>query len=188
MKKLGLKLAGWIVALVVAVVVGAAGYSYLTAPKVDAAAITAKLEDSSELTTQKFLYSGVIEYEAGQIPLINRNKFIMTYSSTVRAGVDLSQVQVEDSAQAVTITVPHAAIQSVEIDPNSIQFYDQTLTLIRTGDKEAAAEALRRAEADADLKARNSDLLATADEQSQLLLTGLIANEADGKTIEVKFQ
>ncbi|MDY6049417.1 MAG: DUF4230 domain-containing protein [Corynebacterium sp.] len=173
--------------LVIAIVAGAAGYSYLTAPKVDAAAITARLEDASELTTQKFLYSGLVEYEAGQIPILTQTKFLLTYDAVVRAGVDMSQVQVADGAQAVTVTVPHATIQAVEIDPDSIKFYDQSLTIIRTGDKTAAAEALRLAKGDADLKARNSDLLSHADEQSQLLLTGFIANEVNGKTIEVEF-
>ena len=188
MKKAGIKLAGWLITLVVAIVVGAVGYSYITAPRVDAAAISERLEKSSELTTQKFLYSGLIEYEDGEIPLITQKKFIMTYQATVRAGVDVSQVEVEDSAQAVTLRVPHADVQAVEIDPDSLQFYDQTLTLIRTGDKDAAAEAMRLAKADADLKARNSDLLANADQQSELLLTGLIANEANGKTIKVEFK
>ncbi len=49
------------------------------------------LEDAAELTTQKMIISDVFKSTKGNIPLINKNKFLVQYKTMVTAGLDVKK-------------------------------------------------------------------------------------------------
>lgn len=49
--------------------------------------------DASDLTTQTITYTSRVPMSSGTIPFINKKSFVMYYTATLRAGVDLSDVE-----------------------------------------------------------------------------------------------
>ena len=79
--------------------------------------------------------------------------YLITYSGEVKAGLtDVSQIQVQadEGAHVVTVTVPTVEILSSSIDPASIETYDQSFSIVNQievsevtsflADREAAAK------------------------------------------------
>ena len=61
--------------------------------RIDIESVNMKIRDLGELTTAELTSDGVLRYEKGKIPIITKHGFLMTYSSTVRAGIDFSRVK-----------------------------------------------------------------------------------------------
>ena len=55
------------------------------------------LEKSSELTSAKLTMTGIEEYKDAGAMIINRADFVMIYTATIRAGVELKEVGVESN-------------------------------------------------------------------------------------------
>ena len=71
-----------IVAVILAVVISVgsiSAYKYITSPKEESIPLETTLEDAAELTTQKMIISDVFKSTKGNIPLINKNKFLVQY-------------------------------------------------------------------------------------------------------------
>ena len=47
----------------------------------------------------------------------------MIYDASVKAGVDLKQVQIDIKGNNISVTLPKAEIQDITIDPGSLEFY-----------------------------------------------------------------
>ena len=163
-----------VAALALAVVLVLAGYGIrgwaesLGEPKVslDAVTVTEQLENCQELATAKLEYRGLVTYEEGEIDWITKTGFTMIYDATVRAGVDLSEAEVSVDGADITIDLPAASIQSVEVDADSLEFYDEKYALFNWQDREDTAAALELAEDDAEAKAEEDGLVELAEEQA----------------------
>ena len=110
-------------------------------PEITEQIIATKIEDCSELATSKLSYNGFVRYEQGNIPFINRKAFAMGYRADVSAGVDLSQAQVVVEGRDIKVKLPASTIQTIKIDPNSIEFYDSEYSLFAWDNKEDTVEA-----------------------------------------------
>lgn len=143
-----MKKAKVIAAVIVLVFFVSAGMFYYfkqIRPASDAATLQSKLKNTSELTTQELIYQGVFRDETGSIPFINKDKFLVKYKATVRAGFNVSDAKVTATDDTVTVTIPHAKIQSVNIQADDIKFYDTNFSIF-DGGKQAAIEAEKKAE------------------------------------------
>lgn len=83
-----------IIAVILAVVISVgsiSAYKYITSPKEESIPLETTLEDAAELTTQKMIISDVFKSTKGNIPLINKNKFLVQYKTTVTAGLDVKR-------------------------------------------------------------------------------------------------
>lgn len=150
------KLTTLVIVLLIAALAAGGFYfyrQYQARQKVTADMLEARLEDASDLTTQKMIYNGVIESESGGVPILTKETFLMTYKATVRAGFDISKVKIDVADDKVTVTLPAMEIQEVTIDPDEIKTYTTSLTLIKPDGKEELKEALIKAEEDARKKA-----------------------------------
>lgn len=156
---------------------------------VDTALLTQLLTKSSELTTAKLKLTGLSEYNDEGVYILNRSDFTMYFTATVRAGINLENVKIEsDSIQKkIFITIPAAEIFEVKVDPENIRFYDTGFALFNVDEKEDLAKALSLAEKDAREQAAGTGILELANQQSEILIKGILANAIpDGYTIEVK--
>ncbi len=156
-------------------------------PEVTAQGIEQQISTCSELTTVKLTETGIVHYEDGMIPLIDKTTFNMVYKADVRVGVDLSEVDVSVDGKVITVALPRASVQEVGIDPASISLYDKSFTLVDGASEEDLATAIADAEADVAKNLDDDTLIETADQQAQDVITGLLSpltDAAQGYTIE----
>jgi len=155
-------------------------------PELTSSFINGKLESASELTTSELAYTGLIKYKEGDIPLLTQNSFSMIYSAQVRAGIDLSVAQIKISDQKVELTLPECKVQSIEIDTDSIEFYDERLALFNWTKKSDIIDAVAAAKEDVAKKADMDSLMEHAKQQTETLLTALLADAVGKRELVIR--
>nr|WP_242980708.1 DUF4230 domain-containing protein [Blautia argi] len=123
---------------------------------------------------QSWAYRGLVRYSQGEITFLTKKEFTMIYDASVKAGVDLKQVQIDIKGNNISVTLPKAEIQDITIDPGSLEFYDEKFALFNFQDREDTVEALQYAKEDITEHVENTDLLKTAEERAKTVITGLI--------------
>lgn len=155
-------------------------------PKITAEYITGKMEVASELTTAELTYTGIVQFEDGSIPFLTKKGFTMKYTATVRAGIDFSKIEVDVNSKNVIITLPETEIQSVHVDSNSIDFYDQSYAIFNWSDKEDVATAIQAAENDVSANANLDELKAKSEEQTEKLLRGILEDTVGDRELIIQ--
>lgn len=158
-------------------------------PKVDTVFLKQILTKSSELTTAKLTITGLSDYHDEGVYIFNRSDFTMRFTAVIRAGINLENVQIDSDPiqKKIFITIPDAEIMDVKVDPNDIKFYGTGFALFNVNEKEDLAKALSLAEADARKEASSTGILDLANQQSETLIKGILANAIPkGYTMEVK--
>ena len=136
--------------------------------------ISEKLSECSDLTTCTMVYTDLVKYEQGSIPLVTKKAFSMIYAANIRTGVDLSQAKVDVQKNTVTVTLPKADIQSIEVDTKSLRFYDERLALFNWQNKEDISTAIAAAREDAENNINVDQLKARAQKQAETVVYQLI--------------
>ncbi len=155
---------------------------------VSASSIEERLSKCSSLTTARLDYRGMIKYEEGDIPYINKKSFSMIYDAHIKAGIDLSQAKVEVNGKKIKVTVPAPEIQDIVVSPDSLEFYDEKLALFNWTDREDTAKAIEYAEQDAAAKASQTDILTQASDQAKTVINTLITPISDSKDEEYQIE
>ena len=182
------KILGILICILLGAVLAAGGMTYLhmkTQPKVDAKGLMERLEESSELTVEKNYYTGIAKFSEGSVPLITKNSFSMKYEAEIDAGFRLEEVTIDVTDNAVTVTVPPAEILSINIDPDSLEFYDNKTSLFKTDRKEATKQALQIAQQDAEQNATKKGLLEVADKRAEVIFKGILDGGVGNREIIV---
>ena len=168
----------YIIGIIIALVLGftvAWKLTHKKKPKVTSNYIYSKLEDASDLTTQKMTYQGVVHYEEGDIPFITQKKYSMTYTAEIDAGVDLSKVKVDQVGDGeFNILLPDVEIQGVHVDPESVEFYDESHALFNWNSKDDGVKAVELAEKDAMNNADIDQLKKDAKENAEKVINDLL--------------
>lgn len=196
MGKIRNKVMKWIVIILVSALIGGVCgwriHGYFTKDPLPTNYITAKLQDAAELTTQTITYTSRVPMTDGKIPFITKKSFVMYYNATLRAGVDLSKVEVKERGDdKIVVKLPHATIQGTpNIDPNSIEFMDEKKALLNWNKKEDVAEALAKAKKDLENNPSidTTLLLQRADEHAEELVHMLLDDAYDNHEIIVQFK
>lgn len=171
-------------------VVGVMGMKFYTdskKPQVDSAFISNKLEAVSTLSTAVLTYNGLIKYEEGEIPLIDKKSFSMVYSAEITAGVDLSKVESEITDTQVILILPEVEIQDMDIDENSVQFYDNQISLFNWTEKEDTLDAISLAKDDVREHADISGLKLKAKDQTETILEGLFEGAIGDRELVIEW-
>ena len=152
--------------------------------------VAKQLEKIQDLTTAKETDFGFEKYEDGGIALVTKKSFTMFYSYEARAGIDLGKadIDVNDDTKTISITLPAPTIQSVSVNPDTLQFFDQKSSLLNSSEVGDAATALQDAKKSAEKKLNKGELLTTANEQAKDVIERMYAPiaETDGYTVTVK--
>ena len=155
-------------------------------PKITTDYITGKLETASELTTAELTYTGLVKFEDGSIPFLTQKGFTMKYTATVKAGIDFSKIEVEVNSKTVVVTLPETEIQSVNVDSNSIDFYDQSYAIFNWSSKDDVTTAIQAAENDVATNADTESLKQKSSEQTEKLVRGLLEDAIGEKELIIK--
>ena len=183
-----------ILAVILALVISIgsiSAYKYITTPKEESIPLETTLEDAAELTTQKMIISDVFKSTKGNIPLINKNKILVQYKTTVTAGLDVKEAQIKETDDQIKITIPHCTINedSIKIKSSDLKIYDTNFAIMSI-DKEQMLEIVGEAEKKAEKRAESDEygFLENADENAKKVMKGMFENVADGRKVIVEFQ
>ncbi|MBR0129753.1 MAG: DUF4230 domain-containing protein [Firmicutes bacterium] len=152
-------------------------------PKIDIEALQTRLEAAAELTTAELYYQGIIKYTDGKIPFLTQKAFSMSYSAKVRAGADASKISLHADENTIIATLPQTEIQSIDVDPDSIRFYDEKFALLNWTKKEDAIEAIKAAIEDLQANADLQPLKDKATEELRILTENMLGAVADGRKV-----
>ncbi|MEI3381739.1 MAG: DUF4230 domain-containing protein [Dorea sp.] len=183
-----------ILAVILALVISIgsiSAYKYIITPKEESIPLETTLEDAAELTTQKMIISDVFKSTKGNIPLINKNKILVQYKTTVTAGLDVKEAQIKETDDQIKITIPHCTINedSIKIKSSDLKIYDTNFAIMSI-DKEQMLEIVGEAEKKAKKRAESDEygFLENADENAKKVMKGMFENVADGRKVIVEFQ
>lgn len=155
-------------------------------PEITIEYVDKKLENLGELATAEMTYNGLYTILEGNIPFITQKGFSMTYEAQVKAGIDVTAIEVEVSDKEVVVTLPAAEIQMSYVDPETIQFYDEKMALFNWTEKTDVTEAITSAEADVQEKADLDGLLERASKQAEYIVKGLLEDAVGDLKVVVK--
>lgn len=143
-------------------------------PEITSEFISKKLEPMSELISAKMTYNGIIQYTDGNVPFFTLKEFLMVYSAEVKAGIDLSQIEIHVTESDVTIIMPDEVTVDVKIDPDSIKFYAEKNALFNKEEKEDVVGAMKAAEDHVMENGGIDELKKLAREEAVLLIRTLV--------------
>ena len=104
------------------------------APVLSSITVENQLQQISQLATVRYSYTNMGQFENSnefygiKLPFTTKS-FIVAYDGTIIAGVDLTQAKVSVTDQKVTISLPAPQILSHEVDPNSLEVFDETRSI-----------------------------------------------------------
>lgn len=147
--------------------------------------VSKKLANLAELSTAQMSYTGIYSVEEGSIPFITKKGFSMIYTASIKSGIDMSLIDVEVTDSQVLVKLPDAEIQTIKVEPSSIQFYDEKHALLNRDEKGDAVEAIRIAEGDLESKTDFKDLLQLTSERAELLVENLLSDSIGDKTLVI---
>ena len=154
-------------------------------PTITSASLYSKIEESSELTSAKMYYNGVLFYSEGDIPYLTQMSYNMTYSAVVRAGIDVSEIEIKVEDDRVVVDLPEPEIQDINIDPDSVKFFDKKNALFNWEKMEDGVDAIKYAKDDVEANANLEVLKEEALENSRTLIQGLLEDSVGDKELYV---
>lgn len=169
--------------VLITLIVGIVLIAVIATPKVSSETLFPTMELIGELTTVELKYSGNKEYKDSGLPFLNRSDFLMTYEASLRAGINMEEVEIEvnNLTKTIYITLPDAEIQTVKVDPDSIKYYDEKFSLFNFNSKEDANKAQEQAEQEAKLQAEKMGVLEYANDHAEKLIIELLQNAVPKK-------
>ena len=154
----------------------------------DAVVLENRLQSLSELTTVSYQYTNMAQFQNSSdfygvtIPFTTKS-FILTYDGVIKAGIDLGNTNVSVRGDVVTVFLPAATILSHEIDPESIEVFDEKTSIFNPFTVEDFSSFQADQQAVMEEKALSRGLLEQADLQAEssigALLRPLLADGAE---------
>ena len=154
--------------------------------EITADTVQESLRDAGILITEEYYFTEVVNYSSikklWKLDLgITESSYLASYDGVVTAGVDLTRAQVEkdEAEKRVTITLPAAAIENIDIDPESFVLYSEKAGL---GNRLSAADfnnSLIELEQTAREKAVERGVLERAEKNARTLIGGLVGSLVD---------
>ena len=141
-------------------------------PDITATLIFNKLVGAKELTTLKYHYTNMGQFEnqntfyGYKIPFTSK-KFIVSYDGVISAGVDLEKMKVDLEGKSIEIKIPPAKILSHEIYEDSLKVFDERESIFNRIDIEDYNNFSKDQKKEVEETAIKRGLLRNADEESK---------------------
>ena len=154
------------------------GWRQEKAPVLSSITVENQLQQISQLATVRYSYTNMGQFENSnefygiKLPFTTKS-FIVAYDGTIIAGVDLTQAKVAITDQKVTISLPAPQILSHEVDPNSLEVFDETTSIFNPITIEDYTGFQADQQGVMEEKAIQSGLLTQAKDQAETAIGGL---------------
>ncbi len=140
-----------------------------------------RLRSAQELVTVAYYYTNMgrfenhVDFYGWKVPLTTKS-FIVSYDGVIKAGVDLSgvEVEVDEAGKSVTVTLPDSGILSHEIPEDSIEVFDESDNIFNPITIEDYTGFTRDEKAAMEQRAIDNGLLTSADEQARNAVDSLL--------------
>lgn len=160
-------------------------------PVLSSITVENQLQQISQLATIRYSYTNMGQFENSnefygiKLPFTTKS-FIVAYDGTITAGVDLTQAKVTVTDQKVTIALPAPQILSHEVDPNSLEVFDETTSIFNPITIEDYTGFQADQQGVMEEKAIQGGLLTQAKDQAEAAIGGLITPLLqEGQTLEI---
>lgn len=160
-------------------------------PVLSSITVENQLQQISQLATVRYSYTNMGQFENSnefygiKLPFTTKS-FIVAYDGTITAGVDLTQAKVTITDQKVTIALPAPQILSHEVDPNSLEVFDETTSIFNPITIEDYTGFQADQQGVMEEKAVQGGLLTQAKSQAEAAIGGLITPLLqEGQTLEI---
>lgn len=160
-------------------------------PVLSSITVENQLQQISQLATIRYSYTNMGQFENSnefygiKLPFTTKS-FIVAYDGTITAGVDLTQAKVTVTDQKVTIALPAPQILSHEVDPNSLEVFDETTSIFNPITIEDYTGFQADQQGVMEDKAIQGGLLTQAKDQAETAIGGLITPLLqEGQTLEI---
>lgn len=152
------------------------------------------LKDIGELATQAGHFtnvqviSGSRKIWGADIPL-TQSKYIFSYDGVIKAGIDFEQIEVnvDDAARVITVKLPEIKILSSEVDPKSLEIYDETKSIFTPLSLSSVNMSLIEMDEEVREKAIGNGILENARTNAEALITGFLAGTFDLQKYSIQF-
>lgn len=189
-RRMGLKMKILLILLTLLLICGAVLAAFLCGlrqasqaaePQITGDLLASQLRSVQELVTVSYYYTNMgrfenqVDFYGWKVPFTTKS-FIVSYDGVIKAGVDLSQVQVEvdEIRQAVTVRLPASRILSHEIPEDSIEVFDESDNLFnRITIEDYTGFTLDQKKA-MEQRAEDNGLLTSADEKARAAVESLL--------------
>ncbi|MFR8926576.1 DUF4230 domain-containing protein [Peptoniphilus senegalensis] len=141
-------------------------------PTITTSLIYNKLVSVKELTTLKYHYTNMGQFEnqntfyGYKIPFTSK-KFIVAYDGVIHAGVDLEKMEVNLTKEEIQVKIPPAKILSHEIYEDSLKVFDERESIFNRIDIEDYNDFSKDQKKDVEETAIKKGLLKDADEEAK---------------------
>lgn len=159
-------------------------------PTITSELINNRLEDAKELTTLKYHYTNMGQFQnqsdfyGWKVPFTTKS-FIVSYDGLINAGVDLQEATVNVTDKKIQIKIPHAKILSHEIYEDSLQVFlekDSIFNPIKISDYNDFSMDQKKV---VEEKAIEKGLLAEADKRSEEAIKDILRLDQYLKDYEI---
>ena len=151
-------------------------------PQITSDLLAERLRSVQELATVSYYYTNMgrfenqVDFYGWKVPFTTKS-FIVSYDGVIKAGVDLTRIEVEidDLAKTVTVRLPESQILSHEIPEDSIEVFDESdnpLNRITIEDYTGFTLDQKKA---MEQRAADNGLLTGADEKARAAVESLLA-------------
>lgn len=150
-------------------------------PVITSQQVSTQINALKELVTKEYLYTNADRYENQNqvkihkwdvnVPMTTKS-FLLAYDGRIKAGVDLSkaQVDVDEEARTITITLPASEIVSHEIFEEDIRVFDEKDSIFNKITIENYNEFVSEQKLVMEQKAEERGLLTDADKEARSAL------------------
>lgn len=153
-----------------------------TQPTITSDLLDQQLRSVQELVSVDYHYTNMgkfenqVDFYGWSVPFTTKS-FILSYDGLIKAGVDLSQVQVtvNDSTHTVTVTLPKSKIISHEIFEDSLVVFNEVDGIFNPITIEDYNGFTQEQKAAVEQKALDNGLLTAADEKAREAVESLLS-------------
>lgn len=161
-----------------------------------------QIQAIGELGTAKYYYTNMGRYEntlqlGGKNIPFTQKMFIISYDGTIKAGVEVKDIQVTLNDKTIKVVIPPAKVLSHEVDMKSVTVFDEKNSIFNGLSTEDVTLFLNEQNTQMEERAVGSGILADAQQNAGTSLKALYQvllkehegdAEEDGYTLEVQFE
>lgn len=110
----------------------------------------------------------------------------MRYTANIRAGIDFSKVNINVTDKKVTVKIPEAEVQSIDVEPESIEFYDERYALFNWTDKKDVIDAISISKEDATAHANVGELVKKAGSHAGAVIKNILEGSVGSRELIIE--
>ena len=164
-------------------------------PELNVAVLLADVKQINELATASETYTVVEKVEKKNDKLFDLidipftdNFFILAYTGTIKAGVDLEQAEIVPSGKTVKVSLPQPEILSDELNTDSFEVLHEQSGVFSPIHVDDVTAYLDKSQREAEAAAVSGSVLQEAQENAKTSVQAIIeAAVPEGYTVEVEF-